>query len=162
MPSLSPRGILYTVERYLESNPACCTVRVSGLVNTGWTDEGTQWAGTYVYRITAVYPDGRAGSIDAKWVRPDPVNPTNFRVASVSAGFVALRWDPVPNASWYELFGPGLPYASFQATGTAFNVSNLAPGTYTWRIGTYYSSPNAPAPVSTAAAAFPQVTVTVP
>jgi hypothetical protein len=49
-----------------------------------------------------------------------------------------------------------------QVTATSFVVRNLPAGTYSWRIGTYYSSPNAPAPVSSAAAAFPQITVVVP
>ena len=163
MASGTPRGMLYNVERYLESSPACCVVKTNGLANIGWTDEATQWSGTYVYTITAVYPDGSTGSIQAKWVRPDPVNPTNFR-ATVLGSTVVLQWDPVPNVDWYELFGPALPYTSFQVVPplTQFNVRNLAPGTYTWLVGSFYSSHNAPATVSTAAAAFPKVTVTVP
>ncbi len=157
------RTMLYNVERYLESNPTCCVVRANGLTNIGWTDEGTQWPGTYVYTITAVYPDGSTGSIQAKWIRPDPVNPTNFR-ATVLGSTVVLQWDAVPNVDWYELFGPALPYTSFQVVPplTQFNVRNLAPGTYTWLVGSFYSSPKAPATVSSAAAAFPKVTVTVP
>jgi len=163
MPNTAPRGMLYTVERYLESNPTCCRTSVNGLINKAWTDEGTQWPGTYVYRITAVYPDGSTGFIDARWDRPDPVNPTNFR-GTPSTGQVILQWDPVPNASWYYLFGPGVPYNPFAITPpiAQFVVRGLAPGTYTWVVGSYYSSPNAPAPVSTVATAFPTITVTVP
>lgn len=156
------RGVTYKVERWLESNPSCCAGQSATLTFPAWTDEGVQWSGTYVFRITEFYPDGTWGQVSTRWVRPDPVNPTNFKPASVSAGFVALRWDAVPNAAWYELSGPGLGLATFNATGTAYNVHNLAPGTYTWRVGTFYSSPNAPAPVSGPASAFPSVTVTVP
>ena len=156
------RGVTYKVDRWLESNPTCCTGQSATLTFPAWTDEGMQWSGAYVFRITAFLPDGTFGVATTRWVRPDPVNPANFRAASVSAGFVALRWDAVPDASWYELSGPGLSLATFNATGTAYNVHNLAPGTYTWRVGTFYSSPNAPAPVSGPASAFPSVTVTVP
>jgi len=156
------RGVTYKVDRWLESNPTCCAGQSATLTFPAWTDEGVQWPGTYVFKITAFLPDGTWGEATTRWVKPDPVNPTNFRAASVSAGFVALRWDAVPNASWYELSGPGLGYPTFAATSGAFNVHNLAPGTYTWRVGTFYSSPNAPAPVSGPASAFPSVTVTVP
>jgi hypothetical protein len=156
------RGVTYKVERWLESNPSCCTGQSATLTFPAWTDEGVQWPGTYVFRITEFYPDGTWGQATTRWVRPDPVNPTNFRAALVSAGSVYLRWDVVPNASWYELTGPGLGQPNFYATTGAYNVHNLAPGTYTWRVGTFYSSPNAPAPVSGPASAFPTVTVTVP
>ncbi len=156
------RGVTYRVDRWLESNPTCCAGQSATLTFPAWTDEGMQWSGAYVFRITAFYPDGTFGVATTRWVRPDPVNPTNFRAASVSAGSVYLRWDTVPNASWYELSGPGLGYPTFAAPIGAFNVHNLAPGTYTWRVGTIYSSPNAPAPVSSPASAFPSVTVTVP
>jgi hypothetical protein len=156
------RGVTYKVERWLESNPSCCAGQSATLSFPAWTDEGVQWPGAYVFRITAFYPDGTWGQATTSWVRPDPVNPANFRVELVSAGSVYLRWDVVPDASWYELSGPGLSLPNFQATTGAYNVHNLAPGTYTWRVGTFYSSPNAPAPVSGPPSAFPSVTVTVP
>ena len=161
-PSVTIRGIVYSVDRYLESNPSCCTAKATGLGGFSWTDEGTQWAGTYVYRITAVYPDGSTGWLDARWVRPDPVNPSNFRVAARGPDYVTLQWDPVSHVSWYELFGPGLGSPSFQIMYTHITIRGLAPGTYSWQIGSFYASPNAPAPVSTAGTAFPQVTVTLP
>jgi hypothetical protein len=156
------RGVTYRVDRSLESNPSCCAGQSATLTFPAWTDEGVQWAGAYIFKITAFYPDGTWGVATTRWVRPEPVNPANFRAELVSAGSVYLRWDAVPDASWYELSGPGLSLATFNATGTAYNVHNLAPGTYTWRIGTFYSSPNAPAPVSGPASAFPSLTVTVP
>jgi len=169
--ALQLRGTVFAVQRWMESDLTCCNAQVSGLSTNRWTDEGVQWPGTYVYRITAFYPNGSVGSVDARWVRPDPMNPANFRGASPGSGTVTLQWDPVANVSWYELFGPGLPYAaspnpaaakSWQVTATSFVVRGLSPGTYTWRVGSYYSSPNAPGAVSSPAAAFPQVTVTVP
>lgn len=156
------RGVTYKVDRWLESDPSCCAARSATLTFPAWTDEGLQWSGAYMFRITELYPDGTFGVATTRWVRPDPVNPANFRSVLVSAGSVYLRWDVVPDASWYELSGPGLGYPTFAATTGAYNVHNLAPGTYTWRVGTFYSSPNAPAPVSGPSSAFPVVTVIVP
>ncbi|HEU5219051.1 MAG TPA: hypothetical protein VFU23_10355 [Gemmatimonadales bacterium] len=156
------RGVTYRVDRWLESNPTCCAAQSASLSFPAWTDEGLQWPGTYVFQVTELYPDGTFGVATTRYLRPDPVNPTNFRVVLVSAGSVYLKWDVVPNASWYELSGPGLGLPTFNATTGAYNVHNLAPGTYTWRVGTFYSSPNAPAPVSGPASAFPSVTATVP
>jgi hypothetical protein len=156
-------GETYSVQRWLKSDPTCCSTQVTGLTKQQWLDEGVQWPGTYIYRITAHYPDGRVGFKDHPWLRPEPINPANFRTAAVSSGTVTLQWDQVPGGvAWYELSGPGVPNGSFQAVNTIFTVRGLAPGTYTWRIGSIYSSPNAPAPVSTAPAAFPQLTVVVP
>ena len=195
---VSPRGVFYAVKRWMESDLGCCGAQVSGLRILGWLDEGVQWPGTYVYRITAFYPDGTVGSVDAKWVRPDPINPTNVRgllaplrlnvsqlgpstscyddggqptvvvtVPNPSPNRVRLLWDAVSGVSWYEVFGPGLPGGSCRLThstvgGQYLDITGLPPGNYTWRIGSYYSSPNAPAPVSTAASAFPSVTITLP
>ncbi len=156
------RGVTYRVERRLESNPTCCIAQSATLSFPAWTDEGLLWSGTYVFRITEFYPDGKFGEATTRYVRPEPVNPANFRAASVSAGFVGLRWDTVPDAGWYELSGPGLGSPTFHAMIGAFNVHDIAPGTYTWRVGTFYSSPNAPGPVSTSPSEFSSVTVTVP
>jgi hypothetical protein len=156
------RGVTYRVDRWLASDPACCAAQSATLTFPAWTDEGLQWPGTYVFRVTEFYPDGTFGVATTNYVRPDPVNPANFRVVLVSAGSVYLRWDVVPNASWYELSGPGLGYPTFAATSGAFNVHNLSPGTYTWKVGTFYSSPNAPGPVSGPPSAFPSVTAIVP
>jgi hypothetical protein len=153
----------YSIQRWMESNPACCHTQMNGYQGQSWLDEGLQWSGTYIYRVTAFYPDGRVGSADFRHTRPDPVNPTNFRATQTSPGTVILQWDVVPGVSWYELFGPALPFTSFAVTGvTVFVFKGLASGTYTWLIGSMYSSPKATGKVSTAASAFPQVTVVVP
>ncbi|MGE0440191.1 MAG: hypothetical protein AB7L66_12350 [Gemmatimonadales bacterium] len=157
------RGFLYSVQRWLETDLDCCNAQVNGLSATQWTDEGVQWAGVYVYRVTAFYPDGRVGAADVRYVRPDPVNPTRFS-ATVSPGLVTLRWDAVPDVSWYELTGPNIPFGSFQVapTQTFFLVRNLAGGTHTWRIGSAYSSAKAPAPVFSPPNQFPVATAVVP
>jgi hypothetical protein len=164
---------VYSVQRWMESDLTCCNAQVNGLTAQNWKDEGTQWPGTYVYRVTAFHSNGSVGISETKWVRPTPVNPANFR-AFLSGGAVYLQWDAVPDISWYEVLGPGLFSSnstvhnqpsvpgSFQLITTVLPVRNLPPGTYTYSIGSFYASPNAPSPVSTAAALFPKITVTVP
>lgn len=158
---LPMRGTIYSVQRWLESDLTCCNAQVNGLTTTRWTDDGVQWSGTYVYRITAFYPDGSVGAVDARYVRPDPVNPANFH-ATQTPGLVTLRWDPVPNVSWYALTGPNIPFGTFQQVPpqTYFLVRNLPSGTHTWSIGSVYASPKVA--VSTPTGQFPVVTVIVP
>jgi hypothetical protein len=161
--TLRSGGFTYSIQRWMESNPACCYAQVSGHQLQSWLDEGLQWAGTYIYRVTAFYSNGQVGSTDFRWTRPDPINPTNFRATQTFPGTVILQWDAVPGVSWYELFGPALPFTSFAVTGvTVFVFKGLSSGTYTWLIGSMYSSPKATGKVSTASSAFPKVTVVVP
>lgn len=157
------RGFIYSVQRWLESDLTCCNAQIDGLTTTQWMDEGVQWPGAYVYRITAFYPDGRVGSVDTRYLRPMPVNPANF-AGTLSSGVVTLRWDVVPDVTWYELSGPNIPNGSFQVapSQTFFLVRNLPAGTHTWRVASVYSSPKATAPVSTPVAQHPVATVIVP
>ena len=162
-PSQVMRGFVYSVQRWMESNPSCCFAQVDGVGAPSWYDEGLQWPGTYIYRVTAFYQDGHVGSTEVRFTRPDPVNPTNFRATQTFPGTIVLQWDAVPDAAYYELFGPALGSPSFQVGGvTVFVLKNLPSGTYSWRIGSMYATPKAVAAVSTAASAFPQVTVVVP
>lgn len=123
------RGTVFTVDRRLEADPSCCNAQARDLTVTSWVDNGVQWAGIYVYRITATYPDGSVGFVDARWIRPDPINPTNLREFS-SGGAVYLQWDAIPDLSWDEVFGPGISGGSFQAINTTFVIRGLSPGTF--------------------------------
>jgi hypothetical protein len=157
------RGFVYSVQRWLESDLTCCNAQVNGMTATLWKDEGLQWPGAYIYRITVFYPDGRVGSTDTRYVRPQPVNPANFS-GTVANGVVTLRWDSVADVSWYELTGPSIPNGSFQVAPnqTFFVVRGLASGEHHWTIGSVYSSANAPKPVSSPPSDFPIATVQVP
>jgi hypothetical protein len=157
------RGFVYSVQRWLESDLTCCNAQVNGMTATQWKDEGVQWPGAYIYRITVFYPDGRVGSTDTRYVRPQPVNPANFRGTEAS-GVVTLRWDGVADVSWCELTGPNIPNGSFQVAPnqTFFVVRGLAAGDHRWTIGSVYSSANAPTPVSSPPSQFPVATVKVP
>jgi hypothetical protein len=162
VPPVVLRGITYTVQRWLEADPACCYAEVNGLTVAQWVDDGVQWPNAYVYRITAVYPDGSAGSVEQRWVPLAPVNPTGLINKSVTPGDVWLSWDPVSDATYFMVLGPGLPGNNFTTTNNYLIIQRLPAGTHTWTVGSYYNSLKTPAPVSTAASAFPKITVTIP
>jgi hypothetical protein len=153
----------YSLQRWKESDLTCCNAQWDGLRSFQLVDEGAPWPGKYIYRLTAFYSNGSVGSIDAPYAPPAPVNPTGFH-GTLANGVVTLRWNTVPNVSWYDLSGPQIPNGSFQVapTTTFFLVRNLPAGTHTWRLGSVYSSKNAPQAVSTPSAQFAVVTVIVP
>ena len=49
-----------------------------------------------VYRVTALYVDGREGSADYVYTNPlQPETPTGFTVRQTGPGAVSLSWQPV-------------------------------------------------------------------
>lgn len=54
----------YTVERWRPDNPACCRTVSKPQSGTTWTDVLVPGPGTYVYRVTVQFPDGRTGYND--------------------------------------------------------------------------------------------------
>jgi hypothetical protein len=157
------RAMFYSLQRWNASDLTCCNAQWDGLQTNLLFDEGAPWPGKYMYRLTAFYSNGSAGAVDYPHSPPPPVNPASFH-GTLANGVVTLNWTAVPNASWYQLSGPQIPNGSIQVapTSTFFVVRNLPAGTHTWRIGTFYSSQNAPAAVSGPPAQFPVATVIVP
>ncbi len=88
-----------------------------------------------------------------------PVNPSAFTAVQSGPGQVRLSWQPVAAASYYALFGPGLPQGGVKISGGATTyVANFVPsGPQEWAVASFYE----PGPVSTAASAFPRSTLTV-
>jgi microsomal dipeptidase-like Zn-dependent dipeptidase len=111
------------------------------------------------YRVTALYPDGRQGSADFVYATPPaPVNPSGFTAKQTGDGQVQLSWQPVNGASYYVLLGPGVPDGGTRVSGaTTFAATGVPLGAREWAIASYYE----PGPVSTPAAEFPRVQLTV-
>jgi hypothetical protein len=180
----------YSVQRWLQSNPDCCRVSSPQLAasQTGW-DDPTPWAGTYVYRATAVYSDGRQGFADVNYLRPEPTNPAQLTarqgLTGAKAGAwgtvywiipVTVTWSVVPGAAYYVLWGPGLPATGVQLKTTVSNgvethqtsyaVSSLnnssVPLGVTWGVNTWtVGAFFLPGPVSTPAANFTKGSVDI-
>lgn len=153
-------GMTYSVHRSHQSDPTCCINQITGLTSTTWLDEGLLRSGTYIYKVSVRYPDGTIGLVERSYTRPEPRNPQSFTASVISPGNVHLKWDAVPDVSWYQLSGPGI--GTFQIVGyTSYVVKGLPPGTYSWRIGSIYSSPNSPNAVSTNPTLFPEAAAIV-
>jgi hypothetical protein len=92
-----------------------------------------------MYRVTALYADGRQGSTDFVYTNPPPFQvPGGFAATQVGAGQVRLTWQPVAFATGYRLFGPGqLPDGTIYTT-TQVVFSNLPDGTYNWQVTADY------------------------
>jgi hypothetical protein len=87
-----------------------------------------------------------------------PINPAGFAAVQTGPGQVQLSWQPVSGASYYVLLGPGLPGGGAKVSGaTTFMATAVPSGSQEWAVASYYD----PGPVSTAAAAFPRVTLNV-
>jgi hypothetical protein len=87
-----------------------------------------------------------------------PINPMGFTAVQTAPGQVRLSWQAVTGASSYAVFGPGVPDGGTRVTGaTTIMATNVPAGSREWAVASLYD----PGSVSTAAAAFPRVTLTV-
>lgn len=181
----------YSVQRWMQSNPECCRASSPplGANATAW-DDPTSLPGTYVYRVSAVYADGRQGFVDVGHVRPEPSNPAVLtatrqwlgpRVTCAMACVtwypqqVTLDWPKVSGAAFYVLWGPGIPNTGVQLNTTvtngvethrtSFAASSQTPAAVPFTLGVNTWSIGAfflPGPVSTVATSFTKVSLNIP
>jgi hypothetical protein len=121
-------------------------------------------AGNQQWAIASYYDPGPVSTPASAFprvtlaVNPVPVNPTGFSAVQVGPGQVQLSWQPVSGASYYGVFGPGVPQGGAKVTGaTTFPATSVPAGSQQWAVASFYD----PGPVSTTAAAFPRVSLTV-
>jgi hypothetical protein len=74
---------------------------------------------------------------------PSGANPQGFR-SLVQGTKVLLRWQPVPNVSWYLVNGPELGVNGQEVQDTMYVVGPLAPGAYEWTVGSLSGQGQAP------------------
>lgn len=98
----------YRVERSKPGSPNCCRNEATNLTTTTQIDSaGFPLPGEYVYRVTAVQGAGAEGATTASIVRPTPKNPSIWTERFQDQ--VTLFLDAVASASYYMVWGPGLP-----------------------------------------------------
>lgn len=148
----------YTVTRWLQSDPDCCRVSSPSLTTTSWSEAGLQWPGTYVYRVTANYADGRAGSADVAFTRPTPQDPSGFTATQIGEAEVKLTWQPVPGVSTYLVGGPGAGPSGATITGNTATMTGVPSGTQQWTVASVYS----PGGLLTPGANWPRASLTIP
>lgn len=128
----------YSVERWKQSDPACCRAQSGVLSATtlAWSDP-VQWSGAWVYRVTALYASGAQAFADASYVYPEPRVPTGFTATQTGDGTVTLTWQAVPDASWYVLSGPPTNSA-MRVDGTSAVITGVSAGSQRWQVGSIY------------------------
>jgi hypothetical protein len=162
----------YSVRRFSQQSATCCNASANQITATAWDDSILTPGGSYTYEVTAHFANLTSTVAQTSFVVPDPVNPASFTTLSYGFGSVRLYWSPVPNVSFYQLWGPGLPNTGLRIAAylpcyplngqtcaiSSQVVSGVPKGQQTWTIGSYYL----PGPVSTAATSFSQVSLAVP
>lgn len=148
----------YLVLRSPDAGRSWVTLTPSALLAESFNDgSGLDPRMSYLYRITALYPDGRQGSADLAFTPPQPINPSGFTAKQTATGQVQLSWQPVPGAAYYVVFGPGSTNGGAKLTATSLTVTGVPTGLQEWAVASYYE----PGPVGTPGSAFPKASVTV-
>ncbi|MEO8451417.1 MAG: hypothetical protein ABI647_16610 [Gemmatimonadota bacterium] len=148
----------YNVERSLD--PAGAQWTMAGTAGTAaYTDIGLDPQTSVQYRITATYPDGRAGTSAPVMTRTTkPTNPANLKASvathvitaqitatlqasSVAYGDITLTWDKVPGASAYEVSGTGLPIPK-TTQAQSFAIAQMPPGLANYQVIAYFMNGN--------------------
>lgn len=128
----------YSVVRWKQSDPNCCRAQspVLPASATSW-DDLVQWTGTWIYRVTALYPNSAQGFADASYLYPEPQIPVGFKAEQTGEGTVALTWQPVANASYYVVAGPPTNQA-MRVNGASATVTGVPEGNQSWQVGSMY------------------------
>ncbi|MEO7104659.1 MAG: hypothetical protein ABI311_14760 [Gemmatimonadaceae bacterium] len=147
----------YSVRRWNKQSPECCRTAAAGLSTTAWDDSNFPLSGVYVYEVTAHGDNGQARSSTIEFTRPEPVNPAGLTARQNGDGIVIVSWQAVPDAAFYQLWGPGITNTGMSVTGTSQQITGVPAGTGEWTIGSFYT----PGPVSTSAGTFPKVSLNV-
>ena len=152
-------AVTYSVERWLQADPACCRTTSGPLSALQWDDSELQSLtalGNYVYRVSVRYSDSRVGTADVLFNRTAPRDPAGFTAAQTAPRTVQLSWQPVPGVSSYLVGGSGLR-GGITVNGTGYTLTNLPLGVQSWTVASAYN----PGGILTAAANWPKASVDV-
>jgi hypothetical protein len=147
-----------------------------GLFGPGVTVGGEKVSGAVTFTATAVpagnqewslgsfYAPGNVSTSMAAYskvtlnVTPTPINPSGFSAVQIGPGQIRLTWQPVSEASFYGLFGPGVTVGGEKVSGaTTFTATNVPAGNQEWSLGSFYEPNN----ISTAMSEYAKATLTV-
>ena len=134
----APGAAQYTLCRSPGANATCTPVDWRVQVSSYQAREAGLLPGrTYWYTVTAIQPDGRAGSAQTSVTTEPPRNPENFRIETKPWGKVSLEWNWNPGARYVWLQGTGVPAQKIEGT-SSFTLSGPAPIPYEYSIISYY------------------------
>jgi hypothetical protein len=134
----------YVVTRWFQSNPSWYRATSPTLTTPAWTDNGLEVNGAYVYQVVVNYGDGKQGSANVTYQRPEPKDPTGFTATQTGEGEVKLTWQAVPGVSTYLVGGPGAlgpPGAENQGlktNATTVILKGVPAGEQQWTVASWY------------------------
>jgi hypothetical protein len=138
----APTG--YIVERWKESDPACCRATSPTLTAREWRDP-MMFSGRWRYQVTAIYADGRRGTASSYYDYPEPVVPTGLKAEQVGKDGLTVTWQAVKGAAYYAVAGPPTNTTT-RIDGTTLTQTGLPLGDTTWKVAAIYqgTAPGAP------------------
>ncbi|MEO8089651.1 MAG: fibronectin type III domain-containing protein [Gemmatimonadales bacterium] len=112
-----------------------------------YVDPGRTPKATYTYAVVATYPDTapyRAGSSQPASLAMLPGLPPAGLSATTSLGTtVTLSWQPVLDATGYQVFRNGSPITPQPVRGISYVDTGLQPGLYTYSVASFFSTESA-------------------
>ena len=137
----NPAPVEYIVDRTLQSNPAVGHAQSPPLSVREWHDAQV-YAGTWIYKVTAIYADGRRGTAGGSFTYVEPSAPQNVQAEQVGRDSVSITWSPVVGASGYNVTGP--PAMSTVRVDSARAIKAGIPlGPQTWQVSALYTGTGA-------------------
>jgi hypothetical protein len=154
----SPQPTGYVVERSKVSDPDCCRATSPLVTGREWRDP-LMWPGTWMYKVSAIYADGRRGSAQRSHVYVGPTTPTGLKAVQRGRDTVVLTWTKVKDASHYIVAGPPTNMAA-RVDSTRAVMTGVPAGIHTFKVSSGYEGA-AGQSTPKAGSAFDSVRVTV-
>ena len=132
----TPAPVEYIVDRSLQSNPATIIAQSPSLTVREWHDTQVS-SGTWIYRVTAIYADGRRGSAGTFYTYVDPSALQNVQSEQVGRDSVSITWSPMMGAAYYYVTGPPT-MATRRVDSAHVMLPGISLGPQTWQVSAVY------------------------
>lgn len=132
----TPAPVEYIVDRVLQSNPAVVLAQSPALSTREWHDTQVA-AGTWIYRVSAIYADGRRGTGSASYTYVEPGPLQNVQAEQVGRDSVSITWSPAVGASYYNVTGPPA-MATVRVDSAHAMKAGIPLGPQTWQVSAVY------------------------
>ena len=133
----NPAPVEYIVDRTLQSNPALGHAQSPSLSAREWHDTQV-YSGTWIYRVTAIYADGRRGIAGALYTYVEPSALQNVLAEQVGRDSVSISWTPAVGASYYNITGPPA-MSTVRADSAHVKLPGIQLGPQTWQVSAMYT-----------------------
>ena len=150
-----PVTVEYLVDRVPYSVGQVGAAQSPVLSTREWHDTNVL-SGSWIYRVTAIYADGRRGTAGALYTYVEPKTLQDVRAEQVGRDSVSITWSPVTGAAYYAVTGPPT-MSTVRADSAHVVLPGIPLGTQTWQVSAVYTGKGA----SPAVRSGPATTVSV-